>query len=155
MQSIDTVSSSVLADLLKEFLTDNLQNLTNKKTLFDNWLEKYNNQETSSTAIIDEDTLLDLANGKYDISLRDYTNMYTYNLTMSNLYGDSSADTFQQSLNNLLGTQENALTTAKTFVDTMRERGLDNGSALRLYTAIKSYSAMSSLSNFNFVDAKI
>lgn len=155
MQSIDTVSSSILADLLRESLSGNLQNLTNKKTPFDLWLEKFNDEGQSLSSIIDEDTLQEIADGKYDISLKQYTNMHTYNLMMSNLYGNNSANIFQNSLNNVLGSQENTIATAKTFVDTMRERGLNNSSALKLYTAIKSYSAMSSLSNFNFVDAKI
>ena len=155
MQSIDTVSSSILADLLRESLSGNLQNLTNKKTPFDIWLEKFNDEGQSLSSIIDEDTLQDIADGKYDISLKQYTNMHTYNLMMSNLYGNNSANIFQNSLNNMLGLQENTIATAKTFVDTMRERGLNNSSALKLYTALKSYSAMSSLSNFNFVDAKI
>lgn len=155
MQSIDTVSSSILADLLRESLSGSLQNLTNKKTPFDLWLEKFNDEGQSLSSIIDEDTLQEIADGKYDISLKQYTNMHTYNLMMSNLYGNNSANIFQNSLNNVLGSQENTIATAKTFVDTMRERGLNNSSALKLYTAIKSYSAMSSLSNFNFVDAKI
>ena len=155
MQSVDTVSSSILADLLRESLTGNLQNLTNEKSPFERWLEKFNDEGQSLSSIVDKDTLQDIADGKYDISLKQYTNMHTYNLMMSNLYGNNSANIFQNSLNNMLGLQENTIATAKTFVDTMRERGLNNSSALKLYTALKSYSAMSSLSNFNFVDAKI
>lgn len=155
MQAIDTVSSSILADFLRESLTGNLQNLTNEKSPFEKWLEKFKEEGQSFSSVVDKDTLLDLADGKYDISLEQYTDMHTYNLMMSNLYGNSSANVFQSSLSNMLGMQENSLATAKTFVDIMRERGLNNSSALKLYTALKSYSAMSSLSNFNFIDAKI
>ena len=155
MQSIDTVSSSILAELLKESVTQKLQNLTNNTSPFETWLDKLTDKEDALSGIVDKDTLQGLIDGEYDISLENYTDMYTYNLMMSNLYGDNSLNFFQNSLNNVLGNSENSIASAKSFVDTMRERGLSNSSALKLYTAIKSYSAMSGLTNFSYVDAKI
>lgn len=155
MQSIDTVSSSILADLLKESVTQKLQNLTNNKSPFETWLDRLMDKENSLSSVVDRDTLQGLVDGEYDISLENYTDMHTYNLMMSNLYGNNSLNIFQNSLNNILGSSENSIASAKTFVDTMRERGLSNASALKLYTAIKSYSAMSGLSSFSYVDAKI
>ncbi len=155
MQTPDIVSSSILADLLRESVTQKLQNLTNNKTPFETWLDRLTDKENPLSSIVDRDTLQGLIDGEYDISLENYTDMHTYNLMMSNLYGNNSLNFFQNSINNLLGNSENTIASAKSFVDTMRARGLSNSDALRLYTAMKSYSAMSSLGNFSYVNAKI
>ena len=155
MQSIDTVSSSILEELLRQSVTQKLQNLTNNNSPFETWLDTLMDKDDPLSSIVDKDTLQGLIDGEYNISLEGYTDMHTYNLMMSNLYGNNSLSIFQSSINNLLGNNDNTIASAKTFVDTMRERGLSNASALKLYTAIKSYSAMSGLSNFSYVDAKI
>ncbi len=156
MSTVNTVSSSILAELLKESVTEKLQSLAENNESFADKLAKLSNRSLSELpSIVDINTLKDLKEGKFDISLRQYTNLHTYNLMMSNLYDNTSANVFQKSLNNLLGTEENDIATAKTFVDTMRERGLSNQSAITLYSALKSYSLTSSIGNYNFVDAKI
>ena len=156
MSTVNTVSSSSLAELLKESVTEKLQSLAENNESFADKLAKLSNRSLLELpSIVDINTLKDLKEGMFDISLRQYTNLHTYNLMMSNLYDNTSANVFQKSLNNLLGTEENDIATAKTFVDTMRERGLSNQSAITLYSALKSYSLTSSIGNYNFVDAKI
>ncbi|MBR1373160.1 hypothetical protein IJ556_01760, partial [bacterium] len=156
MSTVNTVTSSILAELLKESVTEKLQSLAENNESFADKLAKLSNRSLLELpSIVDINTLKDLKEGKFDISLRQYTNLHTYNLMMSNLYDNTSANVFQKSLNNLLGTEENDIATAKTFVDTMRERGLSNQSAITLYSALKSYSLTSSIGNYNFVDAKI
>ncbi|MBR6126256.1 hypothetical protein IKQ21_01075 [bacterium] len=106
-------------------------------------------------SVLDTDTLSKLRNGDYGISLREYTNLNTYNNLMTVKYGDKSANSFQSLLNNYLQTDDDKLANAKSFIDKMRENGVSNSSALKLYSALQSYSLVSSFKNYNFVNAKV
>ncbi len=120
-------------------------------------LENINNRLQNLPEVLDKTTLQQLVDGAFDISLEEYTDLSTYKTTMSALYGNRSASTLPDMLNTLLGNEKHASSpSAKDFIDKMRERGISNGSALKLYTALKTYSINSSLiTNNSFVSAKI
>ncbi len=85
--------------------------------------------------------------------------MSTYNTMMNALYGESSADPFQNILKINSGVSEknsaqNSLVNAKTFVDKMKENGMSNKDALKMYSALQKYSLMTSFRNYNFVSAR-
>ena len=113
-------------------------------------------QENLSTlpSVLDKDTLTKLKNGGYDITLKQYTNMNSYNTMMNALYGNNSANTFQNTLNKLTNSAEDELANAKKFVDAMKENGMSNQTAVKTYSALKKYSLMSSFGNYNFIKAK-
>lgn len=123
-----------------------------------NRLDKINQQLKDLPAVLDKETLNKLRNGEYEISLKEYTDMNTYRTTMQALYGNSSANKFPSILNKFVGNQEDKVVSAKNFIERMEEKGVSKGSAIKLYTALKTYSATSSLLsgiNYNFVSAKI
>ncbi len=105
-------------------------------------------------SVLDEQTLTKLKNGEYEISLKEYTNMSTYNTMMTALYGNKSANAFQDTLGIITKTPDDELATAKSFVNKMKESGMSNKTAIKTYSALKKYSLMSSFGNYNFVNAK-
>ena len=118
-------------------------------------IERLRKQAQNIPSVLDQDTLTKLRNGEYEISLKEYTNMNTYNNLMTVAYGNNSANPFQQYLNNYMNTDEDKLANAKSFIEKMKENGLSNNSALKLYSALQSYSLISSFKNYNFVNAKV
>ena len=148
MSEIDTLNSS-----LEESLLRTLINTVNEKT--SDKTTKIEYQKKNLPSLLDVNTLQELIDGKYDITLREYTNMNTYNSLMSSVYGKNSASPFQKYLNNILDKDDDKLANAKTFVEKMKENGLSNQSAVKLYSALKSYSLISSFNNYSFVSAKI
>ena len=62
-------------------------------------LESINEQLKDLPRVLDRETLDALRNGEYEVSLQEYTDMNTYRTTMTALYGNSSADRFNSSLN--------------------------------------------------------
>ena len=154
MSNISNISS-MLTDTL-------LLGLTDKSTTerYEEIRQKIQNIKELSTSALTPQVVQDLRDGKYEITLREFTNFNTYNNIMSNLYGDSSADTFQSLLNVLSGKNGNNLTkgiaNAKTLVEILKERGMTNKNALKTYSALQKYSLMSSLqNNYSFVSAKV
>ena len=119
-----------------------------------NKLQTIQEQLKGITSVLDKDTLTKLTNGEYEVSLKEYTNMNTYNTMMSALYGNSSANTFQNTLNTLTNSAEDNLATAKAFVASMKANGMTNQAAVKTYAALQKYSLMSSFGNYNFVNAK-
>ena len=120
-----------------------------------NNLQDVKNQLSNLPSILDKQTLTDLKNGKYEISLKEYTSFNTYSTMMEALYGNNSANSFQNSLNILTDSAETKLANAKSFIDKMKENGMSNKSALKTYTALQKYSLVSSaFTNYNFVNAK-
>ncbi len=111
------------------------------------------NQLNVLPSVLDENTLTKLKNGEYEISLKEYTNMNTYNTMMTALYGNKSANTFQNTLNFLTNSPEDRLATAKSFVKSMKDNGMSTEKAVRTYTALQKYSLMSSFGNYNFIKA--
>ena len=106
-------------------------------------------------SVLDEQMLTDLKDGKYDISLKEYTSLNTYNTMMEALYGDNSANAFQNQIGILTNSSETNLANAKSFIEKMKANGMSNRSAVRTYAALQKYSLMSSaFNNYNFVNAK-
>ena len=138
-------------------LTSIMQNqllLQNTGSSTDNLLNAQN-QLANLPSILDEQTLTYLKDGKYDISLKEYTSLSTYTTMMEALYGNNSANSFQNSLNLLTNSPENSLASAKSFIEKMKEKGMSNHSAVRTYAALQKYSLLSSaFTNYNFVNAK-
>ena len=113
-------------------------------------LQTIQNRLNMMPSILDEDSLTRIRNGEYEISLKEYTDMTTYNTMMSALYGNNSANPFQNTLNLLTGTADDSLANAKSFIDKMKQNGMSNQSAIRTYSALQKYSLMSSLGNNNY-----
>ena len=109
----------------------------------------------SIPSVLDENTLTKLKNGEYEISLKEYTDMNTYNTEMTALYGNRSANNFQNILNIATKSKEDSLANAKSFVDKMKQSGMSNSTAVRMYSALQKYSLRSSFGNYNFVKAKV
>ena len=118
-------------------------------------LLKVQDQIKNLPSVLDKDTLTKLKNGDYEVSLKEYTNMNTYNTMMSALYGNRSANAFQNTLNLITNSPEDELATAKTFVQTMKDNGMSTKSAVKTFAALQKYSLMSSFGNYNFVKAKV
>ena len=74
---------------------------------------------------------------------------------MTIAYGNNSADPFQQYLNSFLESDEDKLANAKSFINKVTESGVSNSTARKLYSAMQSYSLISSFKNYNFVNAKV
>ena len=118
-------------------------------------IEEIRKQTQSLPSVLDTNTLSKLRSGDYGITLREYTNLNTYNNLMSIAYGNNSADPFQKYLNSFLESDEDKLANAKRFIDKVRESGVSNSTAQKLYSAMQSYSLLSSFNNYNFVNAKV
>ena len=119
-----------------------------------NHLQTIQNQLKTMPSVLNEDTITKLKNGEYEISLKEYTNLNTYNTMMNAMYGNRSANTFQNTLNVLTNSAEDELATAKSFIDSMKQNGMSNKTAVQTYSALKKYSLMSSYGNYNFIKAK-
>ncbi len=114
------------------------------------------NRLSSLPSVLDENSLTKLRNGEYDISLKEYTSMSTYNTMMSALYGNNSANPFQNTLNLLTASPEDGLANAKSFLDKMKANGMSTKSAVRTYTALQKYSLMSDLgNNYSYVKTSV
>jgi len=120
-----------------------------------NKLQTIQEQLKGISSILDKDTLTKLKNGEYEVSLKEYTNMNTYNTMMTALYGNNSANSFQNTLGLLTNSAEDNLATAKTFVENMKANGMSNQAAVKTYAALQKYSLMSSFGNYNYVSAKV
>ena len=120
-----------------------------------NKLQTIQEQLKGINSVLDKDTLTKLTNGEYEVTLKEYTNINTYNTMMNALYGNTSANTFQNTLNTLTNSAEDNLATAKAFVSSMKANGMSNQSAVKTYVALQKYSLMSSFGNYNFVNAKV
>ena len=118
-------------------------------------LQKVQDQIKNLPSVLDKDTLTKLKNGDYEVSLKEYTNMNTYNTMMSALYGNRSANTFQNTLNLITKSPEDELATAKTSIQTMKDNGMSTKTAVKTFAALRKYSLMSSFGNYNFVKAKV
>ena len=107
-------------------------------------------------SVLDKETLNNLVEGEYDITLKEYTDLNTYRNTMGALYGANSANPLYSRLNTLMGNNNNTAVSAKTFIENMRERGLSDEGALNLYTAMRTYSVTNTLlGNNSFVNARV
>lgn len=145
-----------------------MSDLTNISSVMQNALLLLNAENVNSTdklteiqtrlnnmpSILDKDTITNFVDGKYDISLKEYTSLNTYNTMMEALYGNNSANAFQQQLNLYGNSMEADLVNAKSFIDKMKENGMSNQAAVRTYAALQKYSLMTSaFGNYNFVNA--
>ena len=115
-----------------------------------------NNTKDSSAKTLNEEAIALLESGDYDVSLREFTSFSTYLAQMTSMYGNKSSNRFQQTINNILNTgNENSVANAKSFIDKMKEKGVSNSSAIKLYSAIQSYSLVSTLNNNSYVSATV
>ena len=146
MSEVSDISSIIQESLLLGSVSKNGQS---------DKLQKVQDQIKNLPSVLDKDTLTKLKNGDYEVSLKEYTNMNTYNTMMSALYGNRSANTFQNTLNLITKSPEDELATAKTFVQTMKDNGMSTKSAVKTFATLQKYSLMSSFGNYNFVKAKI
>lgn len=149
MSEINTINS-LLTETLKEriYLPSIEGNASDR-------LQEIKERLQNLPSVLDPSTLQKLRNGEYDISLREYSSMNTYRNMMEHLYGDKSADTFQNYLDSIFDSDEDKVANAKNFIEKMKKNGMSNSKALKLYTAIKTYSLVSSYKNYNFIKAKI
>ena len=145
MSGISDISSILQNSLL-------LPNINTNNS--DNQLKAFQEKLNSMPSVLDKNTLTKLRNGEYEITLKEYTDMSTYNATMTALYGNNSANTFQNTLNILTNSPENELANAKSFVKKMTDNGMSKQTAVKTYSALKKYSLMSSFKNYNFVKTK-
>ena len=126
-----------------------------KADIKDSQLQKVQQQLKDIPSVLDSDTITKLRNGEYEISLKEYTNMNTYNTMMTALYGNNSANKFQNTLNILTNSAEDQLATAKSFVEQMKENGMSNETAIKTYSALQKYSLLSSFGNYNFIKTSV
>ena len=140
---------------LRSFLQDSLLLRTSDNNIWENQLETIRKKLDDVPSVLDKDTLTRLNNGEYNLSLREYTKMTTYNTMMSALYGNNSANKFQNTLNILTNSAENELANAKTFVSLMQENGMSAKTAVQTFAALQKYSLMSSYGNYNYVNASV
>ena len=99
----------LLSNVNKTNSTDNLQNIQER-------LAKL-------PSILDKQTITGLVNGEFDISLKEYTSLNTYNTMMEALYGNNSASKFQNTMNILANSSETNLANAKSFIEKMKREG--------------------------------
>jgi len=138
---------------MSSILQDSLLLDIKAKDIQSSKLQKIQSQLKNLPSVLDKDSINKLRSGKYEISLKEYTNMNTYNTMMTALYGNKSANTFQNTLNTLTNSGEDTLATAKSFIDSMKANGMSNETAVKTYAALQKYSILSSLGNYNFVNA--
>lgn len=119
----------------------------------DNQLQEIQDKLDNIPSVLDKDTLTRLNSGEFGITLKEYTQMSTYNTMMTALYGNNSANKFQNTLNILTNSAENELASAKTFVEAMQENGMSPKAAVNTYIALQKYSFMSSYGNYSYVNA--
>lgn len=140
MSDLETIRSAIADSLIN--------NLRTKETATEK-LERISKHLESLPNIANKTTLQDLIDGKYKVSLKEYTNLNSYRNVMNSLYGNKSSNSFKNTINKILGKEDedDKLANAKDFVEKMKENGYSNSSAVKLYNAIKSYSLISSLQN--------
>lgn len=148
MSDLSDISSIIQNSLLLTSFNNNNDN--SKLQKIQEQLKSINNNN-----ILDKDTLTKLKNGQFEVSLKEYTNMNTYNTMMTALYGNNSANSFQNTLGLITNSAEDNLATAKTFVENMKANGMSNQTAVKTYAALQKYSLMSSFGNYNYVSAKV
>ncbi len=149
MVEISSVSSKILEDIL------NQSSSKNKDIIASERLQNINEQMANLPTVLDSTTLQKLKNGEYEISLKEYSDLNTYRLVMDSKYGNKSADKFQNYINNIFEKDEEKIAGAKKFIEKMRESGMSDSKAAKLYSALKTYSLVSSFRKYNFVNAKI
>ena len=119
-------------------------------------MQAFQQQLNNMPSVLDEDTLTKLRSGAYEITLKEYTDMNTYNTKMTALYGNNSANDFQNTLNIITQPANGELANAKSFVDKMTAEGMSKSVAVRTYSALQKYSLMSSsFRKYNFVNSKV
>ena len=149
MSDISSVSSMILENILNQSRSSKTAVSAEEK------LQNIKAQMEKMPSVLDSSTLQKLRNGEYDISLKEYTNLNSYKNAMKALYGDNSANPFQNYVNKILEEDDDKIANAKKFIDKMKENGMSSSKATKLYSALKTYSIISSFRKYNFVDAKI
>lgn len=123
-------------------------------------LKRLNQEFDSFPSVIDKSIIGELGkiqSGEGQVSLNGYTSLDSYQTIMNSLYGDSSAEKFNSTLNKLIDKTDDTKTTVKEFINKLGEMGVEKNSARKLYTALKAYTApgVEVTNNNSFVSAKI
>ena len=145
MSSVESYSINSLYRTMQNGATERFTNL---------------NSQLQLPSVLDETTLNKVVDGEYGITLEDYTDLNTYNSNMRLIYANNSGNPLYSNLNTVMrnGTNNNSSVSARDFIDNMRDQGLSDVSAFRLYTALKTYSVnnilLGSGSN-SFISARI
>lgn len=147
MLEISDLSSILQNSLLLRFDSGN----NNRE----NQLQQIQEQLDNIPSLLNKDTLTKLNNGEYGISLREYTELNSYNTMMTALYGNNSANKFQNTLNILTNSAENELANAKTFVAAMQKNGMSAKAAVHTLASLQKYSFLSSQGNYNYINASV
>lgn len=147
MSSIGFISTENQISSIKSFFSDSIQDK----------LDRVNGELKDLPSVLDPETIKNLKDGEYEITLEEYNDLSSYRTMMGVLYGSKSASKFPSMLNTLIMKDENSVLSAKDFIKEMEEKGINKDSALKLYTAVKSYSTMNSYLNFrnSYVSAKV
>lgn len=145
MSEIETVRNSIVNKLTLR---------TSSETASQRF-ERIQKQMDKLPSVLDNDTLTKLKNGDYEISLKEYSDFNSYRSNMNALYGNGSANNFENYLNKTISQSADFVANAKDFIEKMQDNGMSNKQALKLYSALKSYSMISSFKNYNFISAKI
>ena len=145
MNSIESTRSAMLEYLTSYTLNSNSVVLRLKNAVVQN---NQNNNIDITSLLYDNDSVIDENTG---ITLKQFTNLNSYLTVFNSLYGNNSESKFKNALNNVLKAGQNSqITNAKNFVQKMKENGLTNSSAIKMYKALNSYSLVSNMQNSNF-----
>ena len=145
MSEIETVRNSLLNELTLR---------TNSETASQRF-ERIQTQMDKLPSILNKDILTKLKNGDYEISLKEYSDFNSYRTKLDALFGNNSANKFQNYLNKTVGQSDDFTANAKDFIEKMQNNGMTNKQSLKLYSALKSYSLVSNFKNYSFISAKI
>lgn len=138
MNSIDSTRSEILG-----FLTSFQSNSNSVVSRLRNAHVQNNQTAMDLYSLLSDDDYYEEDSG---MTIKQFTNLNSYLTVMNSLYGNSSASKFQQALSNVLNAgKNNQITNAQTFIQKMRENGLSNSSATKMYKALNSYSLVSNM----------
>lgn len=132
--------------------TDYFATALNEK--ISNRLEAINERLKALPEKITPETVQELAkdDNEYGITLREYSDLVSYSVKMNAMYGNNSAKPpFIKAVEEISNSPFNA----KSFLDTLKEKGFTTKESLLFYSALNTYSISNSLRNYNFVNAKI
>ncbi len=148
-------TTNVSSEFLRDTILDRLS-LNNDETSIERLRRLVNRSDEEQKTSVDNSVIKNLNDGKYEISLRQYTDLNNYNAAMISVFGNKSANNFRNYINNILNKNDEDKTfTAKDMINNLKEQGLSEKDALKLYSALHKYSLINSYKNYNFISAKI
>ena len=106
MSEIETVRNSLLNELTLR---------TNSETASQRF-ERIQTQMDKLPSILNKDILTKLKNGDYEISLKEYSDFNSYRTKLDALFGNNSANKFQNYLNKTVGQSDDFTANEKDFI---------------------------------------